>query len=225
MARNFLNMPKPAEIDEHFKRRYLQAYLACISYMDACAGRVLAAIDEADLAKNTIVVFLGDHGYQMGEHDSWGHKHSNYETSTRAPLLIAAPGKPAAGQATSSIVEFLDLYPTLVELAGLPSPTHLEGTSIAALLINPQAPTQGVAYSEMQRGQRLGRALRTADFRYVEWTDDDGKMLAREMYDHRRDPQENTNVAAEARFADKLSEFSAMLAAKLPLKTPAAQGK
>ena len=84
---NYYKMPPFEDIDEAFKRRYLQAYLACISYVDACVGRLLAALEESGHAEDTIVVFLGDHGYQVGEYDSWGHKHSNFEISTRAPLL------------------------------------------------------------------------------------------------------------------------------------------
>ena len=191
-GRNWANFP--ATIDDAFLREYYRAYLACISYMDACTGRVLDAVDELGLRDSTIIVFLGDHGYQMGEHGSWGHKHSNYEISTRAPLLVAAPGQPAQGVGTSSLVEFLDLYPTLCDLAGLSIPVHVEGQSFAPLLDDPSAKIHQAVFSEMRRGQRLGRTIRTETHRYVEWTTSNGRVVATELYDETADPQENVNI-------------------------------
>jgi arylsulfatase A-like enzyme len=193
-VRNFHGVPALEELDDAYHRRFLQAYLACISYVDACAGRVLRAVDELGLRERTIVVFLGDHGYQMGEHDSWGHKHSNFETSTRAPLLVRAPEMSAAGRHTTSLIEFLDVYPTLCELAKLPVPGHAEGSSFAALLEDPDRVVHTIARSAMQRGPRHGRAIRTDRFRYVAWTDADGRQVAEELYDHQHDPHENENV-------------------------------
>lgn len=215
-GKNWANFPAVEQIDDDYKRRTLQAYLACVSYMDACAGRVLSALDELQLRDNTIVVFLGDHGYQMGEHDSWGHKHSNYETSTRAPLIVSAPGQKARGVGTQSIIEFLDIYPTLCDLCRLPIPAHVEGRSFAGLLNDPAADARPFACSEMQRRQFLGRSLRNDRFRYVEWTNPQGKLVATELYDHTADPQENENVAERAEFASLLPVLAADLKSVLP---------
>jgi arylsulfatase A-like enzyme len=217
---NYHAFPPPAHIDDAFRRKYLHAYLACVSYADACAGRVLAALDELKLADNTVIVVIGDHGYHMGEMGSWGHKHSNYEIATRAPLLIAAPGRKGNGQGTTSLAEFLDIYPTLAELAGLPKPKHAEGVSLVPVLDDPKKSVRDSAVSEMQRGQRLGRAIRTDRFRYVEWTDPAGKVVGRELYDHRTDPDETKNIATATDQTKTIESLSGELAKIAPWKAP-----
>ena len=217
---NYYNMPPFDEINEAFKRRYLQAYLACISYVDACVGRVLTALEESGHADNTIVVFLGDHGYQMGEYDSWGHKHSNFEISTRAPLLIRAPGMTREGQKTEHVTEFLDLYPTLCDLAGLYKPAHLEGQSFARLLHHREAFHKDEAGSEMIRGGRIGRSIRTSDYRYTEWRLKNNNLVDRELYDHRNDTEEGSlekvNVADQAEYEDVAHSLSEKLQRMIP---------
>ena len=165
--------------------------------MDACTGRVLDELDRLGLRDSTIVVFWGDHGYYMGEHNWWGGKHNNYEGATHAPLIMAVPGMKAAGQKTNAIVEFVDIYPTLADLAGLPLPNGLEGTSVVPLLDDPNAPCSKSAISEYPKGGRQGTAIRTDRYRYVEWRDKSGKLADRELYDHQTDPQENQNVAGK----------------------------
>jgi arylsulfatase A-like enzyme len=216
-AANYHNLPPADRVDDAFRRRYLHAYLACVSYTDACAGRVLAALDRLGLAGDTVVVVLGDHGYQMGEMGSWGHKHTNYEVSTRAPLLVAAPGRKGNGAGTRSLAEFLDLYPTLADLAGLPRPPHLTGVSLRPVLDDPAAAVRDAAFSEIQRGQRLGRAVRTDRHRYVEWTGPAGAVVGRELYDHAADPAETVNLAARPDQAATVAGLSAKLAAAVPL--------
>jgi arylsulfatase A-like enzyme len=216
MVSAFREFPSRDAQDEAFKRRYLQAYLAGISYMDACAGRVLAALRESGLAENTIVVVVGDHGYLMGEHGSWGHKHSNYETAVRAPLLVRAPGMKAPGAVTPALVEFVDLYASLAQLAGLPPPPRHEGLSFAPLLDSPGRPWKQAAFSEMQRGPRLGRSVRTADSRYVEWTDKTGAVVARELYDLRSGLVETENLAGDPALAGALDWHAGLLAAGWP---------
>jgi arylsulfatase A-like enzyme len=215
IVKNYHNLPPFDELDEAFQRRYLQAYLACISYVDACVGRVLQALQETGCADNTIVVFMGDHGYQMGEYNSWGHKHANFEISTRTPLLVSAPGMLARGAGTRQLVEFLDLYPTLCDLAQLHAPEHLEGKSFAKLLDHPTAVHRDAACSEMRRAGFFGQSLRTADFRYTAWRDRQGKLVAEELYDHRRDDErgllEKENVVDSPEFAETVSQLSKKL--------------
>jgi arylsulfatase A-like enzyme len=222
IVKNYHNMPALDSVDEAFLQRYLQAYLACVSYVDACVGRVLAALEASGHAENTIVVFLGDHGYQMGEYNSWGHKHSNFEISTRAPLLVSVPGMSSQekGVSTREPTEFLDLYPTLCDLAGLEKPGHLEGRSLVPLLTNPSASHTGAACSEMRRGQRLGRSIRSSEFRYTEWRDRQNRIIARELYDHRHDAQnpilETANVADRKEFSEVVSQLSRRLDELVP---------
>ncbi len=228
IVKNYHNMPPWESIDEVFLRRYLRAYLACISYVDACTGRVLAALEASGHADRTIVVFVGDHGYQMGEYDSWGHKHSNFEISTRAPLLISAPGMKRAGRAASQLTEFLDLYPTLCDLAGLASPDHLEGKSFARLLDDPTASHRDAACSEMVRAKRIGRSVRTNAFRYTEWRDGRGHLVGRELYDHRDDRRvgslETVNIAQRRESAKTMERLSKRLDQLVPhQKTPRAR--
>jgi arylsulfatase A-like enzyme len=220
IVKNYYNMPPFESIDERFLRRYTQAYLACISYVDACVGRLLAALQHSGHAENTIVVFLGDHGYQMGEYDSWGHKHSNFEISTRAPLIMRSPGMRDPGRRTRQVTEFLDLYPTLCDLAQLAPPNHLEGRSFARLMDDPGFSHREAAFSEMVRGKRIGRSLRNGDFRYTEWRDDLGKVVATELYDHRNDDEvgvlETTNVVESPAFRSVIGNLSGKLSQILP---------
>lgn len=220
IVKNYHNMPQFGELDDAYLKRYLQAYLACISYVDACFGRVIEALESSGHADDTIVVFMGDHGYQMGEYDSWGHKHSNFEISTRTPLLIATPDGRANGTATRETVEFLDLYPTLCDLASLDRPSHVEGTSLAPLLEDPAAEVKPAACSEMRRGKRLGRSVRTPEYRYTEWRGIAGKLVARELYDHRDDASpgqlETVNVANKPEYAGEIASLSRLLHNMVP---------
>jgi len=212
------NVPKDRKISDEFGRRCLHGYLAAISYVDACTGRVLDELDRLGLRENTIVVFWGDHGYYMGQHNWWGGKHNNYEGATHAPLIMAVPGMKAVGQKTDAIVEFVDIYPTLGDLAGLPLPDGLEGTSLAPLLDDPNARWSKSAISEYPKGGRQGTAIRTDRYRYVEWYDKSGRLADRELYDHRTDPHENQNVAGRPENARVIEELAEKLRASRDAK-------
>lgn len=233
IVENYYQMPAFDTVDDSFLKRYLQGYLACISYVDACTGRLLDALDRAGHADNTIIVFLGDHGYQMGEYGSWGHKHSNFEISTRAPLLVSTPGR--GGQTTNAITEFLDIYPSLCELAGIPVPAAVEGASFAALFDEPRQafhePRQAhreAAFSEMKRRGRIGRSVRTDRFRYTQWRNGDNRLVAEELYDHQADrlqpPPDSSydgrlevvNVVNRSEYTDTVERLSKLLQRTLP---------
>lgn len=178
-------------------------YFAAISYMDAQIGKVLSTLDELGLRDNTIIVFWSDHGFHLGEHGLWA-KTSNFELDARVPLMIAPPGYAHAGKKTAALAELLDLYPTLVELCGLPVVQGLEGKSLRTVLDDPQASVKDFALTQHPRpayykGQpdAMGYSLRTRRYRYTEWRDwKTGNVIARELYDHQADPYENHNVAA-----------------------------
>jgi arylsulfatase A-like enzyme len=210
----YSNVPKDRNITPEFGRQCLQGYLAAISYVDAGIGRLLSELDRLGLRDKTVVMFWGDHGYYMGEHNWWGGKHNTYEGATRAPLLVSAPGMKADGSKTDALVEFVDIYPSLVELCGLPKPKDAagwEGKSFAPLLNDPKRPWDKVAFSEYPKGGNQGIAMRTDRYRYVEWRNKQGELVARELYDHQTDPQENENVAGVAAHAPVLERLAERL--------------
>jgi arylsulfatase A-like enzyme len=166
---------------------------------------------------DTIVVLWGDHGWKLGEHDAWC-KHTNVENDTNVTLLMSVPGMKSAGKHSNSIVEFVDIYPTLAELAGLPLPKHLEGSSFVPVLDDPSRTWKPAAFSQFPRpaaqtgGKALmGYAMRTDRYRFIRWVERNNheKVHAVELYDHQTDPQENVNIAndpANAALVSKLTE-------------------
>jgi uncharacterized sulfatase len=203
------------------RRAAIRGYLACVSFMDAQAGRVLDALKRLGVSDNTIVVFSGDHGWHLGEHNLW-HKRSVFEESARVPFLIFAPGAKGNGQRSTSLVEMLDVYPTLCDLAGVPAPAVLQGKSLRPVLDDPKAAIHDAAFTQARRGANAeywGRSVRTARWRCTEW--DEGKNGI-ELYDHETDPSEFTNLANDPRHAAVLKELRALLAAKLPPIAPPA---
>jgi choline-sulfatase len=197
------------------RRASIRAYLATVSYMDAQAGRVLDAVKRLGQQENTIVIFTGDHGWHLGEHSLW-HKRSLFEESARVPFLVFAPGMKGNGQRSTSLVEMLDVFPTLCDLGGVPAPGQLEGKSLRSLLDDPKAKLHEGAFTQARRGENAehwGRSVRTARWRCTEW--DEGKNGI-ELYDHQADPREYHNLANDPKHAGVLKELRAMLAAKLP---------
>lgn len=197
------------------RRAAIRAYLACVSYVDAQVGRLLDALERLGVAERTLVVFTSDHGWHLGEHGLW-HKRSLFEESARVPLVIYLPGARANGQSTASLVELLDLYPTLVDLCGLPPRGDLPGVSLRPLLDDPRVTLHEAAFTEARRGpqaEHWGRSVRTARWRCTEW--DQGRS-GLELYDHESDPREYTNLADDPRHAETLSRLRALLAERLP---------
>ena len=197
-------------------------YFANISYLDAQFGKVLDELDRLKLTDRTVIVFAGDHGYHLGEHTQWA-KTSNFEYDARVPLVLATPKSANAGQRTSSLVELLDLFPTLAELCGLPRPDGLEGTSLVPVLNDVSKSVKPAAFTQHPRppyfdrepsGEptAMGVSVRTARVRYTEWRDwkAKDKIRARELYDAQQDPAELRNVvdvpalSAAQREAEKL---------------------
>ncbi|SMP41454.1 Arylsulfatase A [Neorhodopirellula lusitana] len=142
-------IPKIGKLDPELSRTLKHAYLACVSYVDAQVGRMIAALDESGVRDNTIIILWSDHGYHLGDMGIWC-KATNYELATRVPLMIWTPDMPAGsrGRTTDALVELVDMYPTLCDLAGLKLPAHLEGTSFQPLIENPDAPWKTAAFSQ-----------------------------------------------------------------------------
>lgn len=197
-------------------RHAVQAYLASISFADAQIGRLIAALDASPYRDNTIVVLWGDHGWHLGEKQHW-RKFSLWEEATRAPLLIVAPGVSKAGGVCRRAVDFLNIYPTLADLCGLPIPKHVEGVSMRPLLQDPQAPWDGVALTT--HGRR-NHAVRTDDWRYIRYADG-----GEELYNHRVDPHEWTNLAADPQFAAVKQKLAERLPTKDAPNAPSGEAK
>ncbi len=209
--RGYHGVPTNGPVPDDLARELIHGYYACVSYTDAMIGRVLDELDRLGLRDNTIVILWGDHGWKLGEHAMWC-KHTNFELDTHVPMIISAPGMKARGQRTPALTEFVDIYPTLCDLAGIEKPDHLEGVSIAPLLDDPNRPWKAAAFSQYPRGRVMGYSMRTDRYRYTEWQDmKTNKVEARELYDHKTDPEENNNVAGNPENAELVDELSTML--------------
>jgi len=206
-------------------KQVIRAYIASISWADWNVGRVLAELDRLGLRNNTIVVLAVDHGYQLGEKGKWSKAGSLFEMGTRVPLIIAAPGASGNGQTCYRIVQSLDIYPTLVELCGLPPPAGIEGASLTPLLRHPGAAWNRPAYSVWSEDGRTfhGVAVRNEKWRYAEFGPNgvNGAML----FDPHQDPLEMNNLANDPKYATVCAELSALTrsyAARLPQTPPRA---
>ena len=214
--RHYYGIPDVGPVSEEQARDLKHAYYACVSYTDAQVGRLLAALDATGLRDNTIVVLWGDHGWQLGEHGMWD-KHSNFETSTHAPLIMRVPGQQPGR--TRALVEFVDIFPTLCELCGLPQDDGLEGRSFAPLIKDPNRPWKAAAFSQYRRvipgygnvGRGMGYSMRTDRYRFTEWLVPGTGFRSYELYDHRSDPDENINLAGSVKHEEVMTELKAKL--------------
>jgi iduronate 2-sulfatase len=210
--RQYKDIPPAGPLSDEMARALVRGYYAATTYMDAQVGRVLAELDRLGLRNKTIIVLWGDHGFQLGEHGLWC-KHTNFEVATRSPLIFSAPGQKNTGSRSEALVELVDIYPTLCELAGLPIPSGLEGTSLSLLLESPRRPWKQAAFSQYPRGKVMGSSMRTERYRYTEWAEPGQAPVRIELYDHRSDPAENVNAADLPENKKLVTELSGKLRA------------
>jgi arylsulfatase A-like enzyme len=194
---------KVRESDNH--KLAVQGYLASIAFADAQVGRLLEALDNGPHADNTIVILWGDHGWHLGEKHHW-RKFSLWEEAARAPLMMTVPGVTKPGGASPRAVSFMDIYPTLADLCGLPIGDHLEGKSLRPLLENPQAKWDRPALTTHGRNNH---AVRSERWRYIRYADG-----SEELYDHESDPLEWKNLADDEQYASVKKELSTWLPKK-----------
>ena len=194
-------------------RNSIRAYYATVTFMDAQVGRLLDTMDRLNLWDDTIVIFISDHGWLLGEHGCWQKMHL-FEESARVPMIIAAPNSKAPGKTCDRLAELLDLYPTVADLAGLKLAHAVDGKSLKPLLDDPKLPWKKGAYTQVTRGggkkadAYMGYSVRTERFRYTEW--DAGKK-GMELYDHDADPKEHKNLAKDPQYANAVAELKTLL--------------
>ena len=223
--------PYQAQMSERQQRQVIQAYYASVSFIDAQVGRLLGGLRRSGLADNTIIVFLSDHGFHLGSHGLW-QKTDLFEGSVRLPLIIAAPDHPTPGAQSSSLVELVDLYPTLTGLAGLDPPDYLMGRSLVPILEDPSARVRNSAFTmassrawwtrpEWKYREISGYSVRTDRYRYTEWGDG---AFGVEFYDYLNDPQELVNLAHDRPMASIRFKLARLLderraAARQPVRS------
>jgi iduronate 2-sulfatase len=221
----FFTQPPNWGLTEQQEREAIRAYYASISFMDANVGRLLDALDRLALTDNTVVVFMSDHGYSLGEHGQW-MKQTLFEESARSPLILAGPGVGARGKGSPRTVEYLDLYPTVAGLAALRAPDTVEGRSLVPLLNDPTRAWNHAAFTQVRRGSAaagffMGYSIRTERWRYTEW--EDGKR-GTELYDEKSDPGEMHNRASDPKARQTVNEMKKMLRATIG-SAPASPGR
>ncbi len=221
--------PAMGQLSEKTARRLKHGYMASVSYVDACFGRLMEGLDDLGLSENTIVVVWGDHGWKLGEHGSWC-KQTNYDIDVRVPLMIYAPGVSAPGANCERLVELVDLYPTVCDVAGITIPDNMEGSSLKPLLSDPEMEWKPAAFSQFHRNPRvspdkkryMGYSMVTERYHYVEWHFWDhvagvaSDLAAIELYDLQLDPDENTNIADETKYQPLVDSLSNRLKTEWP---------
>ena len=208
--RYYKDIPKKGQVSDAVAKKLIHGYYASVSYMDAQVGKVLKELKDLGLKDNTVVVLVGDHGWSLMEHGLWV-KHSNFEVALQVPLIISAPNIPN-DKRSNSIAELVDLYPTLCELATISIPPHVDGESLVEALQSPSKVFKNTALARWQKGETL-----IADHLfYTEWQKND-KTIAKMLYDHTTDPDENRNLAIEASFAGTIDSLSTILNNRLKI--------
>jgi arylsulfatase A-like enzyme len=213
---------KYADIEGKYKvspqkaKELVRGYYAATSYIDALIGHLIAELERLDLRSNTLLVLVGDHGWHLGENSVWS-KQTNFEIATRSPFIIVPVGNYTfAGAKPNALVELVDIYPTLADLARLKVPVELEGLSLKKLIENPNINWKSAAFSQYPRKVKdkklMGYTMKTDHYRYTEWKDqENGKIDSRELYNHAIDPEENTNLAKNADYQSLIKELSKQL--------------
>jgi arylsulfatase A-like enzyme len=225
--RAYSDLPKTGPLPEKQQRELIHGYAACVSYIDAQVGMLMQTLADCGVADDTIICFWGDHGWHLGEHGHWG-KLTNYEDAARAPLIISAPGV-AVGRRVATLTEFLDVYPTLCELAALPVPAHAQGKSLVPLMRGEDLILHQAALTQMSQGRgkngTMGWSIRTPRYRYTEWRAADfsadkpvfgNQAKAFELYDYESDPLERENLAEKAGYAALVKQHQTLFDQMLP---------
>jgi len=212
------NIDQNGRVIDAKQRELIHGYYASVSYIDAQLGKIMDYLDASGLQKNTLVVLIGDHGWHLGDHGLW-NKHSNYEQATRTPMIVRMP-KGMTGFKNTSPVELIDVFPTICDVAGLKKPNNLQGLSLIPIIDGSATKVQEAALSQYPRNDKMGYALRTDNYRYVEWRQGNykkskdymnGKVVATELYDYEKDPLETKNLAKDPSYAKVVKHLHTLL--------------
>jgi len=203
--RKYWGIPAEGQVSDSLARTLIHGYYACVSYVDQMIGMVLDELKALELDKNTIVILWGDHGYNLMEHGLW-NKQSNFRTSLRSVLMLKIPGK-TKGANCNAMVEFVDIYPTLSELAALDLPDHLEGKSLVPLVNDPGMDWENYVICKWFDGL----TIKTGQYAYTEWSESDSAVYARMLYDHQSDVGENFNISENEELQSVINELSKIL--------------
>ena len=218
--RKYYGIPAEGPLDDETSRNLVHGYYAAVSMIDAQVGKLLDALEENGLMDKTIIVLWGDHGWKLRDYGSWC-KHTNMEMDVNAPLIFYAPGM-QQGQTTRSLAEFVDIYPTLCDLAGLDKPVHLEGQSLLPVIKDPLAEVNKVAISQYPRGQSLGYdrkselmgySIRTDRYRLTRWQKYEApeEVIAMELYDHSASKTAGVNLATLKQYEETVEELNRLM--------------
>ena len=205
--------PSPEPLPDDLARTVIHGYYASVSYSDALIGRILEALEENGFADNTVIMLFGDHGWSLGEHGLWA-KHSTFDVATRSLLVVKAPGRPAGH--SRALVEFIDIYPTLMDLLELDVDTNLHGESFAELFSDSEAPGKSAVFT----GWMDSEAIKTPEFAFTEWFDEQGEVSARMLFDHLNDRDETVNLAEEPEYRDTVAALHRELMQNLREREP-----
>lgn len=218
----YKDFPKDGIKDPEFARNLVQGYYASVSYIDFLIGQILDELETLGQLDDTIIILWSDHGWHLGDHDGFWAKHSNFEQATRSPLLISYPDIPSKGTASEKVVELVDIYPTLCDLASIPYPNQpegleLQGSSLVEVMAAPDAPWPNLAYSQMRvHNSTMGHSLRDPRYRLTAWykrdnTKDEAtqtdEIVLLELYDYKIDPDETRSFANDPAYADVLDRM------------------
>ena len=207
--RAYIGIPKNGGVSDETAISLIHGYYATVSYVDSLIGKIMAALTNLELDKNTVVIFVSDHGYNLQEHTQWG-KYTSYRTSTRVPLMIHLPSV-EKGSVSDALVDLTDVYPTIVELLELNLPKHqLAGESLVPILKDPSL--EGKSHVFLKNGQ--GFTVQTQEYSYTEFINGDNEVFSSMLYDHRTDRDENINVVDETIYSDAVSQLSKLLHTK-----------
>ena len=212
-------------MSEANSRKLKHGYYASVSYVDALLGNLIAHMKKIGIYENTIIVLWGDHGWKLGDHNSWG-KMTNYNIDLKVPMIIRYPNQENRGAETFEITELIDMFPSLCELAGIDIPDYMQGTSFVPLIMDPERPWKRAAFSQFHRRPRhakdgkryMGYSINTKEYHYIEWyawntkTGTRGELKSKELFDSKNDPYETVNMAGEKEFSEVIEDLSEQLA-------------
>lgn len=211
--RAYHGIPESGPVADTMARNLIHGYYACVSYVDAMIGQVLDELERLQIADNTVVILWGDHGWSLGEHGLWC-KHSPFEVALHVPLIVRGPGI-QAGTRSHALTEFVDVYPSLCELASLPLPPHLAGESFVPALKNPDLAGKQAIFSRWVTAD----VVRTDRYHYSEWFDEAGGSVARMLYDQQTDADQLHNISEQPALAPQVEQLGQMVRERIQTDT------